>query len=116
MRVRLIRRLANYIDGVNLSARGVGDVFELARADAELLIAEGWAVHAAPPERPRLFRTAVVVSRAAPEGSRHVPLAGQLRDIGEQMQRRLFPPRDQRRAEDLIREAWHDQHARVIKS
>jgi len=36
MRVRLTRRLATYIDGVNLSAHSVGDVFEVTRHEAEL--------------------------------------------------------------------------------
>src|SRR2546421_12211755 len=44
MRVRLTRRLARYIDGVNLSAHRVGDVFEVTRHEAELLVAEEWAV------------------------------------------------------------------------
>jgi hypothetical protein len=40
MWVRLTRRLADRIDGVNLSAHQVGDVFEVTRHEAELLVAE----------------------------------------------------------------------------
>ena len=41
--VRLTRKYANSIDGVNLEAAKVGDRLELSRRDASVLIAEGWA-------------------------------------------------------------------------
>jgi len=40
--VRLIRKYAERIDGVDLRAHAVGDVFELPAKDARLLIAEKW--------------------------------------------------------------------------
>src|SRR5262245_13277532 len=43
MKVRLLRKLAECIDGVDLSRRQVGEVFDLSRAEARLLIAEQWA-------------------------------------------------------------------------
>lgn len=43
MRVRLTRKLAEVIDGVDLSGHTVGETFDLPRRDAHLLIAEGWA-------------------------------------------------------------------------
>jgi hypothetical protein len=43
MRVRLTRKLAERIDGVDLSGRRVGDVLDLDPADARLLVAETWA-------------------------------------------------------------------------
>jgi hypothetical protein len=46
MRVRLIKKLAEMIDGVDLSAHQAGDLIELAPPDASLLLAEGWAVQA----------------------------------------------------------------------
>jgi hypothetical protein len=42
--VRLTRKLAERLDGVDLSSRSVGDVFEMAPREARLLIEEGWAV------------------------------------------------------------------------
>ena len=42
--VRLIRKYAEIIDGVDLSAYNVGDRVPAAAADAKLLLAEGWAV------------------------------------------------------------------------
>lgn len=41
--VRLIRKLARHIDGIDLGSRRVGDVFEAPLSEARLLIAEGWA-------------------------------------------------------------------------
>jgi hypothetical protein len=44
MRVRLIKKLAEWIDGVDLRAHAPGEVFQLCRSEARLLLAEGWAV------------------------------------------------------------------------
>ena len=41
--VRLTRKLAESIDGIDLSNRQVGDVILLPSYSARLLIAEGWA-------------------------------------------------------------------------
>ena len=44
MRIRLTRKFAERIDGVDLSSRRVGDVIDLPVHEAHTLIAEGWAV------------------------------------------------------------------------
>ena len=44
--VRLLRKFAESIDGVNLENAVVGDLLDLSPRDANILIAEGWAVHA----------------------------------------------------------------------
>lgn len=41
--VRLTRKLANAIDGVDLKHAHIGDQLHLSRHDAEILMAEGWA-------------------------------------------------------------------------
>jgi hypothetical protein len=46
MRVRLTRKCAEAIDGVDLSRHCVGDFIDLPQHDAELLLAEGWALPA----------------------------------------------------------------------
>ncbi|HMJ82973.1 MAG TPA: hypothetical protein VK504_07390 [Vicinamibacterales bacterium] len=43
MQVRLTKKLAEAIDGIDLSDRRVGDVVDLSKHDAEMLLAEGWA-------------------------------------------------------------------------
>lgn len=44
MRVRLTRKLAREIDGIDLSNYDVGDTMDLPTSKARLLIAEGWAI------------------------------------------------------------------------
>ena len=57
MRVRLTRKLAERIDGIDLRGRRVGDVLELDTAEARLILAETWAtaherrIHAGPAPR-----------------------------------------------------------------
>ena len=43
MVVRLTRKLADFIDGIDLSGRNVGDIVDLSQRQARTLIAEGWA-------------------------------------------------------------------------
>jgi len=47
MRLRLIKKFAERIDGIDLSPYTTGDTLDLEGADARLLLAEGWAI----PER-----------------------------------------------------------------
>jgi hypothetical protein len=47
VKVRLTRKLAPIVDGIDLSSHQVGDVFELPPEQARLVIAEDWAI----PER-----------------------------------------------------------------
>src|SRR4051794_2952092 len=44
MRVYLVRKLAEKIDGVDLSAHDVGDVLDLSPSEARLIVAEGWGI------------------------------------------------------------------------
>ena len=44
MRVRLVRKLAREIDGIDLANHDVDDVLDLPVAKARLLMAEGWAI------------------------------------------------------------------------
>jgi hypothetical protein len=48
MQVRLVRKLAARVNGLDLTRHNVGDVFDLPARDARMLIAEGWAVHVVP--------------------------------------------------------------------
>ena len=41
--IRLMRKLANYLDGVDVTDVHPGDIIDVAEADAASLIAEGWA-------------------------------------------------------------------------
>jgi hypothetical protein len=44
MRVRLIRKLAEMIDGVDLSRHETGAILDVSPAEARLLVAEQWAI------------------------------------------------------------------------
>ena len=44
MKVRLTRKLAPFVDGIDLSSHEVGDVFDLPPEQARLVIAENWAI------------------------------------------------------------------------
>jgi len=59
MKIRLTRKLAEFIDGVDLRSFQVGDVVDLTAADANLLLAEGWATESDP-------SGAVLLNRAPP--------------------------------------------------
>ena len=46
MRVRVIRKLADHVDGIDLTHCDVGDVIDLAEPEARAMVAERWAVPA----------------------------------------------------------------------
>jgi hypothetical protein len=97
MRIRLTRKLAECLNGIDLSHYSVGDTLTVPRREAELLIAEGWASQGtAGTSRPRRELN-----------------VGQLRRLRDLLDR----PRWQvaRRAEDRIREDLHDSRARTIR-
>ena len=54
MAVRLIKKLAEVIDDIDLSQVKIGDVLTLPSREGRLLIAEGWAV---PDRQPRHTRS-----------------------------------------------------------
>ena len=43
VRVRLTRKFAQAINGIDLSKARAGETLDLSKRDAEILIAEGWA-------------------------------------------------------------------------
>jgi len=43
MKVRLVRKLADCLDGIDVTDCEVGDLIDLSPAEAILLVAEGWA-------------------------------------------------------------------------
>ena len=56
--VRLTRKFADAIDGINLAQAHVGDRLFLPQHDAEVLIAEGWAERTQAADRPRRKKSA----------------------------------------------------------
>jgi hypothetical protein len=110
MKVRLIRKLADCLNGVDVAGHDVGDVFDLPLREAGLLIAEGWA------EVTLSDRS--TASAADPRDETRPPTP---RDPAED---RLDPQRlgddlvdlgVRRRAEDRFREEHHDAHAKIVE-
>ena len=54
MRIQLIRKLADHLNGVDVSDQQVGAVIDLPTRQAELLVAEGWARPIHEPENDRV--------------------------------------------------------------
>ena len=46
MKVRLTRKFAEFIDGIDLTHRRVGETIDIPRHEAEILLAEEWAAPA----------------------------------------------------------------------
>ena len=67
IKVRLTRKFAQFINGVDLSRARAGEEIELSARDAELLIAEGWAAPIAVAHEKPKRRTAK--SRKRPAGN-----------------------------------------------
>jgi hypothetical protein len=114
MQVQLIRKLADHLDGIDVSAYSEGDVVELSRREAELLIAEAWAIpyfssnvrelrHVS--ARPMLAMAADRLGRRSLE---------HMRRFRQEMETKRFDEQERRRAEDRIREELHDEHAKTI--
>jgi hypothetical protein len=58
MKVRLTRKLAEQIDGIDLAGRAPGDLLDLSPEQARLIVAEQWAI----PER-RVQETSTATRR-----------------------------------------------------
>lgn len=52
MRVRLLKKLALVLNGIDLTSRVVGEVFDCYDDGARLLVLEGWAEFVDPPPAP----------------------------------------------------------------
>ena len=115
MRIRLTRKLADYLDGVDLSACKEGDVVELSDHDAELLIAEGWAT---PGDDPRPAPDEKTLAKEHASVGHDAPsLAAALEHLHracEDIAHHRLPAHEHRRAEDRIREEIHDERSTTI--
>jgi len=114
MQIQLVRKLANHLDGIDVTAYQQGDVIDLPRRDAELLIAEQWAV-AYYDSGAREVRNVSAAPQLAFAADRLVRRSlDQIRRIREEMEAKRFEEQERRRAEDRIREELHDAHATTI--
>src|SRR3954470_2819551 len=110
MWIQLTRKLADFLDGVDVSHRQVGDVFELPTSEAHLLIAENWAqAHIPPITRSSIVHASHPAHLDNLTVSARVP-ATTLRQhhIRLPLNRLIALDHDRRRAEDRIRDEIHD--------
>jgi hypothetical protein len=123
MRVQLTRKLAQFIDGVDLTHHEVGDVFDVNVADARLLLAEGWAeVQAADSGRgepgranPRLAGSGIVLrAEAADRASRADRPLDRIRQAQSRLAERRLTQTESRRAEDRVREELRDARSHTV--
>jgi hypothetical protein len=56
-RIKLLRKLALCMNGVDVSSLKVGDIMELSEDRAQMMIDEGWAERADPMPPPRTLAT-----------------------------------------------------------
>lgn len=116
MRIRLTRKLAPCLDGIDVSAYRDGDLVDLPDAQAELLVAERWAecVSSESDEGAGARPSERQVERVGRSWSLFATAREQLRHIEEQMVRRQFDCHDERRVEDRVRDELHDARATII--
>ncbi len=101
MPIRLTRKLADCLDGVDVSHYSVGDVLDLPRREAALLVAEKWAEW-------------IVLADGTTGPRSCTPTEEELRCIREQLEH-WSEQQSRRRAEDRIREALHDSRAVTVR-
>jgi len=116
MRVLLVRKLAHELDGIDMSDADEGDVLDLPRRDADLLVAEGWALPFRGPARAeRRGHSSPVVRAVVADGpARRLRTLEQLRRVRDEIEMRRVEQHEQRRAEDRIREEHHDARAKTV--
>jgi hypothetical protein len=95
----LVRKIANYLNGIDVSRHNVGDVLELPPPEADLLIAEGWAVveHS---ERAAVDRRSGSDRRAQPQAAQPHAMGTEASPSTAEQPRQVPLDRDPRRAED----------------
>ena len=134
MKVVLTRKLAERVDGVDLSKARVGEVMTVSRREAELLIAEGWAQQsprrrtpqtpAATPETAAPSATPLETPRPLagsappqpPEFRSIAPTIDRIRELREELELQRLAEQDRRRAEDRFREELRDSRARTVSA
>jgi hypothetical protein len=122
MKVQLIRKLAECLDGIDVTHSRVGDILDLPDREAKLLIAERWAVPDVSSRRPqplpivgaRECSWAFVRAEAADAPTHRTRTLEQLRHLREQVEHPQFEQQERRRAEDRVREELQDSRAKTI--
>jgi hypothetical protein len=116
MLIRLTRKLANQLDGVDVTDHEAGDILDLPSSEARLLIAEEWAAPHRDQARRDVRQTTIAPVRAvAADAQSQARAIAQARRLHRQMEKHSFEALDHRRADDRIREQLHDAQVKPIR-
>jgi hypothetical protein len=86
VRIRLVRKLAECLDGVDVTQYRAGDVLDLASREAEMLLAEGWASRTADPaDGPESSKKPVEETPSPPEAPQSKSLRQYIRRTEDQV-------------------------------
>jgi len=113
MRIQLRKKLANCLDGVDVSKHVEGDVILLPRSEAELLIAEGWALPFYGRRAEQRGTSMHQDPAVAADQSQRRPVAD-LRRAREAIETHQSEQQERRRAEDGIREERRDSRSTTL--
>ena len=116
MRVRLTRKLAERVDGIDLSSYQEGDVLDLSGREAELLVAEGWAVRAGRRSRREIRHRTTTSMQTVAADTQRAANRRRLQRLQRAVDHQRFEPHADRRLEDQIRDELHDEHARIVNA
>jgi hypothetical protein len=124
MLIRLTRKLADCLDGIDVSGRHVGDVFDLPTPEAKLLIAERWAErwverHSSLDPRDEALTVpvgAVPAQAIADAHSSSAAVIDRIREVRRRLERQQSATLWRRRAEDRVREQLRDERSRVARA
>ncbi len=114
MRVRLTRKLAQRVDGIDLSPFREGDVLDVSVREAELLVAEGWAVPVSSQSNRDVRRRSAALGRAEAADTQRATNKRRLQALQHALDDHRFEPHQDRRLEDRIRDELHDTHTRIV--
>jgi len=114
MHVRLTRKLAERVDGIDLAGHREGDVLELGQREAELLIAEGWAKPVA--DDTRELRGSTVTEPGVKAADARRQMRESVERVRVDRDSTNSGPREYRPGEDRVRGASHDEGPRIPSS
>lgn len=115
MRVRLTRKLAQRVDGIDLSNYREGDVLDISKREAQLLMAEGWAVRAGSRSDHEVRRRSAASVRAEADNMQRANRR-RLQRVQRALDHQRFEAHADRRSEDRIRDELQDERARIVNA
>jgi hypothetical protein len=111
MRVQLTRKLAECLDGVDISTHLEGDIFELPDRQAELLIAEQWAIPVSTEKAHEVCQCSFVFPRAEAADI----VRSRVQRLAQQLEEHQIESQPHRRIEDRVLDELRERRERIVK-